>query len=197
MAFMAATSRVRRLRHAPARLDEPALARKGPAREAGVHPVRGQNRRRRPEVGRRNVADRVTRVLVYHELPRALQGLEQALGVLEWAQLVGLARDAQIRHADFLGVSLPGERPAEFVEALLVGESRHVHEALLEGRRRLLEDRVAARLQARGRDGDRAVARLVGGRSEEHTSELQSPYDLVCRLLLEKKKNNKNFLRIS
>src|SRR5437867_5138881 len=27
-----------------------------------------------------------------------------------------------------------------------------------------------------------------GYRSEEHTSELQSPYDLVCRLLLEKKK---------
>src|SRR5207248_8463384 len=26
-------------------------------------------------------------------------------------------------------------------------------------------------------------------RSEEHTSELQSPYDLVCRLLLEKKKD--------
>src|SRR5437867_10212037 len=28
----------------------------------------------------------------------------------------------------------------------------------------------------------------IGLRSEEHTSELQSPYDLVCRLLLEKKK---------
>src|SRR6202047_3021108 len=28
-----------------------------------------------------------------------------------------------------------------------------------------------------------------GTRSEEHTSELQSPYDLVCRLLLEKKNN--------
>src|SRR5207248_9944761 len=27
-------------------------------------------------------------------------------------------------------------------------------------------------------------------RSEEHTSELQSPYDLVCRLLLEKNNNN-------
>src|SRR5207248_6515991 len=27
-------------------------------------------------------------------------------------------------------------------------------------------------------------------RSEEHTSELQSPYDLVCRLLLEKKNQN-------
>src|SRR5437867_7170227 len=29
--------------------------------------------------------------------------------------------------------------------------------------------------------------RVEGFRSEEHTSELQSPYDLVCRLLLEKK----------
>src|SRR5437867_8698940 len=31
-------------------------------------------------------------------------------------------------------------------------------------------------------------------RSEEHTSELQSPYDLVCRLLLEKKKHDHNGL---
>src|SRR5574343_1556985 len=29
-----------------------------------------------------------------------------------------------------------------------------------------------------------------GGRSEEHTSELQSHQDIVCRLLLEKKKKN-------
>src|SRR5256885_7570113 len=29
-------------------------------------------------------------------------------------------------------------------------------------------------------------------RSEEHTSELQSPCNLVCRLLLEKKKNHEN-----
>src|SRR2546426_6458607 len=34
---------------------------------------------------------------------------------------------------------------------------------------------------------------LVGWlRSEEHTSELQSPCNLVCRLLLEKKKKNKH-----
>src|SRR5438094_6850735 len=31
----------------------------------------------------------------------------------------------------------------------------------------------------------------IAKRSEEHTSELQSPYDLVCRLLLEKKKKKK------
>src|SRR5256885_12225164 len=34
------------------------------------------------------------------------------------------------------------------------------------------------------------VDRLLAVRSEEHTSELQSPCNLVCRLLLEKKKNN-------
>src|SRR2546426_8313284 len=32
------------------------------------------------------------------------------------------------------------------------------------------------------------AAALAAGRSEEHTSELQSPCNLVCRLLLEKKK---------
>src|SRR5207248_9553063 len=36
--------------------------------------------------------------------------------------------------------------------------------------------------------GHQAPVRVRGLRSEEHTSELQSPYDLVCRLLLEKKK---------
>src|SRR5688500_19530654 len=33
-----------------------------------------------------------------------------------------------------------------------------------------------------------------GERSEEHTSELQSPCNLVCRLLLEKKKSHYNTL---
>src|SRR5256885_8550421 len=36
--------------------------------------------------------------------------------------------------------------------------------------------------------GRRARRRPPGARSEEHTSELQSPCNLVCRLLLEKKK---------
>src|SRR5437867_9974308 len=39
-------------------------------------------------------------------------------------------------------------------------------------------------VQARNRHG---VVTQDFSRSEEHTSELQSPYDLVCRLLLEKK----------
>src|SRR2546426_8538859 len=34
------------------------------------------------------------------------------------------------------------------------------------------------------------LVRASAARSEEHTSELQSPCNLVCRLLLEKKKNS-------
>src|SRR5207249_11486669 len=43
------------------------------------------------------------------------------------------------------------------------------------------------RTTAVGSTGSRAVPCT---RSEEHTSELQSRFDLVCRLLLEKKKKN-------
>src|SRR5256885_5018191 len=39
------------------------------------------------------------------------------------------------------------------------------------------------------RQADADDARRADHRSEEHTSELQSPCNLVCRLLLEKKKN--------
>src|SRR5437588_11814534 len=39
-----------------------------------------------------------------------------------------------------------------------------------------------------------ARRRAAPSRSEEHTSELQSHSDLVCRLLLEKKKNNRRGL---
>src|SRR5947207_9878700 len=64
-----------------------------------------------------------------------------------------------------------------------------------------LDDGVDAAARAERRMGDavRAGAALLDqprliekGRSEEHTSELQSHSDLVCRLLLEKKKQ-RNF----
>src|SRR5256885_15741981 len=38
---------------------------------------------------------------------------------------------------------------------------------------------------------------LCGPRSEEHTSELQSPCNLVCRLLLEKKKRRNSYHLLS
>src|SRR2546430_12238374 len=49
-------------------------------------------------------------------------------------------------------------------------------------------DRARRARGGRADDGGRARAR----RSEEHTSELQSQSNLVCRLLLEKKKNDIN-----
>src|SRR5437879_7266752 len=51
--------------------------------------------------------------------------------------------------------------------------------------RRLVIERAAA-VDLHGHGGDARFVRVE--RSEEHTSELQSPMYLVCRLLLEKKK---------
>src|SRR5688572_31360549 len=74
--------------------------------------------------------------------------------------------------------------------------------ALSSNRRRLAYPLLAGRsadtnrATARSRDRPRARVRICRvrrardgrGRSEEHTSELQSQSNLVCRLLLEKKK---------
>src|SRR2546430_10460261 len=54
---------------------------------------------------------------------------------------------------------------------------------------RVLRNTMAQR--ALGANDERTVA-LRGIRSEEHTSELQSQSNLVCRLLLEKKKTSHN-----
>src|SRR5262249_62087099 len=73
-------------------------------------------------------------------------------------------------------------------------------EAELAGRRPLARaadvvehpaDLRAGEVRVEDEPGLRAHAVLVT-RSEEHTSELQSLTNLVCRLLLEKKKNNSN-----
>src|SRR5256885_10640236 len=50
----------------------------------------------------------------------------------------------------------------------------------------MFKDGLDAPKAASGRNG--GLLALGDGRSEEHTSELQSPFNLVCRLLLEKKK---------
>src|SRR5438034_6901961 len=58
---------------------------------------------------------------------------------------------------------------------------------------RHIEAVLATRPQVTMDDGADLISQLHGGRkrSEEHTSELQSHSDLVCRLLLEKKKQQK------
>src|SRR3712207_7751912 len=51
-------------------------------------------------------------------------------------------------------------------------------------------DYVLADLPPGTGDVSISLAQMLPGRSEEHTSELQSRQYLVCRLLLEKKKKN-------
>src|SRR2546426_9272864 len=52
----------------------------------------------------------------------------------------------------------------------------------------IVPQRSSAVSHASGAAGTTVRGRPGGIRSEEHTSELQSPCNLVCRLLLEKKK---------
>src|SRR5690242_21199479 len=56
------------------------------------------------------------------------------------------------------------------------------------GRLRSVSDRVATNNCATGRRRTGESQKKLAVRSEEHTSELQSHVNLVCRLLLEKKK---------
>src|SRR5438552_8799455 len=72
--------------------------------------------------------------------------------------------------------------PAAFAEALLK-EARETHPWL---------HHPLFQLISRGELPRAQLQRVIRQRSEEHTSELQSPDHLVCRLLLEKKKNNQN-----
>src|SRR5687767_15682914 len=75
-------------------------------------------------------------------------------------------------------------RPSRNVEGA-VGIAAHVHRVRKQGKRFVV--------QPYGFVCGRAVdmREPAVGRSEEHTSELQSLAYLVCRLLLEKKKNRK------
>src|SRR2546428_8802075 len=72
---------------------------------------------------------------------------------------------------------LPGPRQRHRVETHTTEHRRGRRAALRKNGRSVAHSRVEQ------------LADLVG-RSEEHTSELQSRSDLVCRLLLAKKKNN-------
>src|SRR5258708_38839509 len=64
------------------------------------------------------------------------------------------------------------------------------HRLLRQGLRQTARERVAGVWH--GQSGFPCSVHRNPLRSEEHTSELQSPDHLVCRLLLEKKKKNYN-----
>src|SRR5690606_31740867 len=80
---------------------------------------------------------------------------------------------------------LPGPEPG-LVELIQLWGQLWLGQVLQIPHERLVAGHPAAAPQAAGQVG--AEELLLGGRSEEHTSELQSRENLVCRLLLEKKK---------
>src|SRR2546430_4030326 len=92
---------------------------------------------------------------------------------------------------------LPAHRaaavPAGARNARRAGARRSVEELLLAPRRDVLSRHAGVggghRAPARRVRPELAVSDGGGDRSEEHTSELQSQSNLVCRLLLEKKKH--------
>src|SRR5438067_3339100 len=85
--------------------------------------------------------------------------------------------------------------PSAVDEAVIAVQHRQGWREALAGRS-LDQDALIARrrriIARAGRIDDDFEVELAGNRrrSEEHTSELQSRFDLVCRLLLEKKKNS-------
>src|SRR3989440_8593457 len=101
--------------------------------------------------------------------------------------------------ADVSVIHGPGEVPGlPFSSAVRVGDllflsgqignvpgTRQLADGGITGQRRQVLENIKTVLAFAGSSLDRAV------RSEEHTSELQSRSDLVCRLLLEKKKKKK------
>src|SRR3712207_8229066 len=81
------------------------------------------------------------------------------------------------RSADGVGERVPPV-PAQRV---LPGQPVGQHE---------IDVRAGAQSRSRAPSGEAGVSVASSSRSEEHTSELQSRQYLVCRLLLEKKKNH-------
>src|SRR5688572_32347441 len=78
---------------------------------------------------------------------------------------------------------LHGEFFSEVIRGIDVAARQNCYHLLLSGSHSDREEMRAVVHAMRG---------LVDGRSEEHTSELQSQSNLVCRLLLEKKKTKQS-----
>src|SRR2546422_5445164 len=73
------------------------------------------------------------------------------------------------------------------------------HEVILSAIRQRMIPAIALAIERDGTQRNQHVIEDqhdIGPRSEEHTSELQSRLHLVCRLLLEKKKKNRESLNI-
>src|SRR5256885_2330079 len=117
-----------------------------------------------------------------HARIRAMNGWQRSAGwVLAWAVAAGCGA-AWLAHGRLQSLREVFDTDARIAHRLL-SQRMVQHDAIL-GTLALLQPRQPATDQASWKQ----LPRLYPQRSEEHTSELQSPCNLVCRLLLEKKK---------
>src|SRR5207248_3518033 len=111
-----------------------------------------------------NAATVAERLRVYEEKTRPLVDFYRARGLLRVIDAMGDVEEVSRRLGQALGA--PALRAARAAKSAT----------------RRAPHRTGARGKAAQPKGARRRAK---SRSEEHTSELQSPYELVCRLLLE------------
>src|SRR5699024_11477077 len=107
----------------------------------------------------------------------------------EHLALVGVdAEPAEFVTSPQVASRLLAERLGPGAQVLVVGRPSLAEQIRLEGLEATFEDEREVAAVVQGWSPDLNWERLAEGRSEEHTSELQSRFDLVCRLLLEKKR---------
>src|SRR3989449_6608969 len=102
------------------------------------------------------------------------------------AGLAALELIPPLGREDSIAVALPGSLVATHLIALPFSDPRRIEQVLPAGGEAAIPFDLSEVVW------DAAILGAPGGkteRSEEHTSELQSRLHLVCRLLLEKKKN--------
>src|SRR5690348_18079285 len=128
------------------------------------------------------------------QAPGEVAGLENLRG--GGAEHAGQGLSAVLLGVGQAGPATFGELPERLLERGRRGDlAGGLVELAALGVRRCIGRREQLLAQATGffqHGGEQVAAmRLAALRSEEHTSELQSPVHLVCRLLLEKKKKKK------
>src|SRR5437867_9493500 len=113
----------------------------------------------------------------------ATPGMRRAMQLAPWIKLFGGVRliRKKIRENLIALSADPSWVSDSVVDGYTAGAARDL-DGTLRGYLAMAASRERERLEPR-------LSAITCPRSEEHTSELQSPYDLVCRLLLEKKKN--------
>src|SRR6266478_6460170 len=163
----------------------------------GVAIWRVQIARRRAITAQAHTEDELNRAQAFANLGTWYANLPTRAGSMsdQLRQLLGNPGDTDRPLAAYLSLTHPEDRPQ--VEAMLTdlgsgGGSRTLdHRFIIDGAVKHVRAAVAARCDARGQPVEiqGIVLDLTDlRRSEEHTSELQSQSNLVCRLLLEKKK---------